>query len=214
LTEDYTETFVQSVGYPIVAKPRQGKGSTGVFLVHNEQELKKAVDLRGYVLQEYIGTEEDEYTVGCYCDKNGKLVDMIIMKRELQQGSTRTAKVINNDRIREEIAKICRQFRPIGPLNVQMRIDKEGRPVCFELNVRFSGTTPMRAKFGFRDVEAMIKEYVLDEEIRNCFCVRSGTAYRYINELYVMGEVDQIDDHAELISQLDGMQICMENLGK
>lgn len=214
LAEECTADFVQKVGYPIVAKPRNGKGSNGVFLIHNEHQLKNAMKLQGYVLQECIGIPEQEYTVGCYCDKKGQLVDMIVMHRDLQHGSTDSAKVIENPEISEQVIKICEKFCPVGPLNVQMRLDEDGRPVCFELNVRFSGTTPMRAMFGFQDVVAMVKEYVLGEDIKNCFCVRPGIAYRYTNELYILGDIGEIKEDRELLSQLDDMRVCVERLGK
>lgn len=87
------------------------------------------------------------------------------MHRRLYKGTTVYAKVEKNDCIHEEAAKICKAFKPVGPLNIQLRLDKDNNPICFELNVRFSGTTAMRTAFGFRDVEAMIKEYVLHEDI-------------------------------------------------
>ncbi len=191
LASECSEEFLREAGFPLVAKPRQGKGSSGVFLIRSREELSRLdsiADLSSYVLEECIGTPETEYTVGCYCNKQGKLTDTIIMHRDLQQGSTAAAEVVFHDAIRAEAQKICAAFRPAGPLNIQLRLDKDGRPVCFELNVRFSGTTPMRSVFGFRDVEAMIREYILGEDISSCFQVRTGRAYRYTQELYLAEE--------------------------
>jgi carbamoyl-phosphate synthase large subunit len=49
--------------------------------------------------------------------------------------------------------------------------------VPFEFNTRFSGTTPIRAYFGFNEPELAIRSYFLGEtvaapEIRPGFCVR------------------------------------------
>ena len=179
------EKLVSEIGFPLIAKPRSGKSSKGVVKVTTQEELDAIADRTDYVLQECIGTPEDEYTVGCYCDKNHTFRGAVIMHRKLVNGSTDFARIVENEAILKEVKKICDAFCPVGPLNVQLRLDKTGRPVCFELNVRFSGSTPMRAHFGYEDVKAMIKEYVLEEDISNCFQTRKGEAYRYVNEIYI-----------------------------
>lgn len=190
LTDDIhaCRKLVSEVGYPLIMKPRNGKSSRGVFKITNEQELEEILGTKDGVLQECIGDERHEYTVGCYCDKNGLLQGMIVMRRNLKNGSTAYANVEQNDSIIQEVKKICDVFKPKGPFNVQLRIDQKGRPVPFEFNVRFSGTTAIRSVFGFRDVEAMLKEYILDERITDCFQVKKGQVFRYEEELYVFDE--------------------------
>lgn len=179
------EELVRKAGFPLLAKPRRGKGSHGIYVLHDEKELKRLGRLENYVLEEYVGSSDHEYTVGCYCSKNGALMDVIIMRRRLKNGTTVWAEVVENEAIRREAEKICKAFGPKGPLNLQMRLNGEGEAVCFEMNVRFSGTTAMRANFGFCDVEAMVREYILGEPIENCFHVVPGEAYRYDEELYL-----------------------------
>lgn len=172
--QDAVKELVQKVGFPMIAKPCHGKGSGGVHFLTDIDALKALGTSEDYVLQECVGTAADEYTVGCYCDKNGQLVESIVMHRRLGHGSTMAAEVVEDAEIRKEAEKICKAFHPGGPLNIQMRKDKDGRAVCFELNVRFSGTTPIRAHFGYQDVAALIKEYCLDEDIKECFRVQKG----------------------------------------
>lgn len=181
--------LLDMVGFPLIAKPRKGKGSMGITIISSMEQLQKAVQLPDYVIQECVGTEDTEYTVGAYCDKTGRLVETIVMHRTLLHGATQTATIVRNETIESEACKICNAFNPRGPLNMQMRIAKDGRPVCFELNVRFSGTTPMRARFGFNDVKAVICEYLFGLPVDSVFNVTAGTAYRYTNELYVTSEI-------------------------
>ena len=179
--------LANAVGYPLIAKPVNGKSANGIILINNDEELELCKNLKNYVLEQSIGTSESEFTVGCYCDKHSNLQDIIIMRRILDKGTTIYAKVVQDENIRKEVEKICNAFKPVGPLNIQLRIDKYNRPVCFELNVRFSGSTAMRSNFGYCDVKAMIKEYVLNEPITDCFNVILGEAYRYDNEMYIYG---------------------------
>lgn len=187
-SKDYENAMELSIrkGFPLIGKPRDGKGSSGIIIINNKEELTQVSNLDNYVIQEYIGDSNTEYTVGCYCNKKGELVDIIIMHRILKDGTTNKATVVDNQDIYIESKAICEAFKPTGPLNIQLRLDKLGKPVCFELNVRFSGTTPMRANFGYNDVIAQIYEYIFDNEISSLFDIKKGKAYRYLEEVYLM----------------------------
>ncbi len=183
-------SLANKAGYPLIAKPRRGKGSCGLFKIFNSHDLEKVFELNNYVVQECVGRDESEYTVGCYCDKSGNSVYPIIMRRSLKGGATWKAEVITDKYIADECQKICARFKPTGPMNIQLRLDDNGRPIPFELNIRFSGTTPMRAHFGFRDVEAVIREYLEDCSTDGMFDIHIGKAFRYTNEAYVYGKED------------------------
>ncbi len=195
--------LVNSKGYPLLAKPRRGKGSQGIVLIHNSEDLKRAAALPGYIIQEYIGDPEKEYTIGCYCDKDGNFVDCIILHRLLKYGTTFKATVVENDLIREEVVKVCSKFAPKGAFNLQMRLSKGNMPVCFEMNVRLSGTAPIRARFGFNDVEALIREYVLAEKIADFFQPTKGTVYRYWDEFYISEEMQKELDDQKKVSDVE-----------
>lgn len=204
--------LINKVGFPLIAKPCLGKSSLGVHLITCKNELEKIWHFDNYVLEECIGNNENEYTVGCYVDKIGVLKDIIIMHRRLKNGTTVWAEVVENKEIYQEASKICKAYQPKGPLNIQMRLDKLGRPVCFEMNVRFSGTTAMRAHFGFEDVAAMIKEYILHESIDSCFHVQMGEAYRYDNELYMFHHGTEIMRQKQMIRNLNAYNIYIDKL--
>jgi len=86
---DGAEAFANERGYPLVVKPTRGTGgSRGVMLVADERELKHVLenarrDGREVLVQEYVGTAEDEYTVGVVSDVDGKVADSIVMRRKL-----------------------------------------------------------------------------------------------------------------------------------
>ena len=176
------DKLISRVEYPLIAKPRRGKGSAGIIKIDNEKELS-LVPKDNYVIQECLGNADNEYTVGCYMNKRGVLDGMIVFKRHLKYGTTFKAEIVHDTEITEECTRICSAFHPVGPLNIQMRKHK-GKPVCFELNVRFSGTTAMRARWGFNDVAAMLNEYILGQPT-NLHPYESGIAYRYFNEAYI-----------------------------
>ena len=212
--KDKAMQIANELGFPLIAKPRKGKGSFGLKKIENLDDLLKVTKLDDYLIQEYIGDDMSEYTVGCYCDKYGILQKSIIMHRILHNGTTYRANVVNNDIIKHEVENICSKFKPIGPLNIQLRLDRLGRPVCFELNVRFSGTTPMRAHFGYNDVEAMIKEYVLNQDITNNFNIINGTACRFTDEVYIFDDALVRMKTDCYIDDLSKYNISVDTLGR
>lgn len=180
--ETEVDRLINEVGFPLLAKPNSGKGAHGIFKVYSKKELE-LISGKDYCLQELIGDEDHEYTVACYVDKHGQMQDSLIMHRSLKYGTTFMSEIVQDACIKEECDKICSEFKPQGPLNIQLRIH-QGRPVCFELNVRFSGTTPIRAMWGYNDVEAMIREYLFDEQV-SLHPQKKGKAYRYYNEAFI-----------------------------
>ena len=176
--------LVADFGYPLIAKPRAGKGAHGLIEVRNSLDLAYVSGLHGYVVQEYLGDSHSEYTAGCFCDRGGQVRGTIVMRRELLAGTTYRAEVGEFPEVRAEATRIVAALRPLGPCNVQLRISA-GRPVCFEINVRFSGTTPIRARLGFNEVEAALRHYVLGEPADDLPLVTEGVVLRYWNEMYV-----------------------------
>ncbi len=181
--------LISRVGFPVIAKPRSGKGSAGIIVANSLKELMGIIGRNDYVVQEYVGNTDSEYTIGCYFSKAGELKSTIILHRYLKNGGTSIAEIVNDKDINEIIEKISNKLQTTGPLNIQIRKKEDGTPVCFEWNVRYSGTTAIRNHFGFCDVEAAIREYVLHENVEKCFHVAmNGVAMRYDEEMYFQDE--------------------------
>lgn len=172
------------LGYPLIAKPRHGRRSEGLLELRCEADLDYALRRPDCVIQECLGTPEAEYTAGTISDCDGCLRGTIVLRREILGGTTHRAEAGEFPHVRAEAARIAEALKPLGPLNVQLR-DCGGRAVCFELNVRFSGTTPVRARLGFNDVEAAVRHFVLGEPMPQMPEVTRGVMVRYVNELYV-----------------------------
>jgi carbamoyl-phosphate synthase large subunit len=173
--------LAEELGFPLVAKPRRGKGSADVALVHDERHLELVRARPDVVVQEHLVGEE--YTVGVVCDTDGEPRGSLAMRRELEAGTTYRAEAGDFPEARDYAERIARALGPQGPVNVQLRM-VDGRPVAFELNVRFSGTTPLRARLGFNEVEASLRHFALGEPLE-LPSVTEGLVLRYWNEIYV-----------------------------
>lgn len=200
-------SFAREVGFPIIAKPRNGKSSKGIHIFRSEQDILSYELSENYVLEQCIGSSDSEYTVGCYVNKFGNSIKILTMQRRLANGTTIWAKTVDNKKIEEECIKICKCFKPVGPFNIQLRLNKDGIPVCFELNVRFSGTTAIRSRFGFKDVKAMLLEYLFDSDITDCFDIKHGEVFRYDEEFYITEGATDVMREKRMIPNVDNYLI-------
>ncbi|MGH9504282.1 MAG: ATP-grasp domain-containing protein [Terriglobales bacterium] len=192
------DAVVRDCGYPLIAKPRYGKGAHGVVEVLSDGEMQAARTKKDYVIQEYLGDPHQEYTIGCFSDRDSIVRGALVMRRELLEGTTYRAEAGHFPEVREQAIRIAQALRPMGPSNIQMRRHR-GRAVCFEINVRFSGTTPVRARLGFNDVEAALRHYILAEPSADLPLITQGIVLRYWNEAYVNAEAKaQLDDRGRL----------------
>ena len=172
-------------GYPLIAKPRFGKGSSDVRLVRSADELAEVLRSPAQkIIQEHVGCASQEYTIATFSDRHGRMRGAITMRRELVQGTTSVAEVVRFPEVRRYAAAITAALRPAGPCNIQLRQTDRG-PVCFEINMRFSGTTALRAHFGFNDVEAAVRHFVLGEQAIDLPDIQTGLGLRYWNEIFV-----------------------------
>lgn len=173
---------MRNMNYPCILKPRIGARSKGVYTISSETELiEKSKLLENGIVQELIGTAEQEYTCGVIC-LEGELIASIALKRTLKEGNTFFAEYRKDYPIAiyEYIESIAKELNICGSCNFQLRLNEKQEPVLFEINPRFSGTTYMRTLFGFNEVECITK-WILDRQHIQ-FNLHEGQVIRYYDE--------------------------------
>jgi carbamoyl-phosphate synthase large subunit len=178
-----SERLMEEFGFPLIVKPCRGSGSRGLRKVRSSEDVRYLRTQGGrLLLQEYLQPDEEEYTVAVYTQRDGTQAGSIGFRRELMGGNTYRAWVDQNPVVLEEAEAVVRALAPRGPCNVQLRLTPRG-PVTFEINPRFSGTTAMRAHFGYNEVEMAIRDFVLREPVP-APTIRRGIALRFWDEVY------------------------------
>lgn len=148
------DTDLDSLLYPVIIKPRVGCRSVGVYKVNNAKEAKIALaSVDSPVIQEYL--DGDEFTCTVVAVKN-RVSDVLCLKRDLRAGDTYRAFPEKNDIIESYVKALALKLGIYGSCNFQLRL-KDGVPMLFEINGRFSGTTPFCAQLGFNPVEFYLK---------------------------------------------------------
>lgn len=185
LPED-VDALIARVGFPLVVKPRVGARSVGVSRVRDRAELARALaDVEGAVVQEVAGPDDEEYTAGVVCF-NGRTQASIVMRRDLRDGNTYRAYVDSYPELDATVRRMGDALGPYGPANFQFRRDGDKVKV-FEINARFSGTTPFRMLAGFNEVEMVLRHVVLGEPVVQP-AIEPMTILRYWTEEVVRPE--------------------------
>ena len=177
---------------PFLLKPRSGEGSSGIVRLYDNTDLAYWIGKCGenWMLQRIVGRDDEEYTVGIFGQGADDVVGPIILRRTLARaGHTAFAEVVENDVIRDITLRIAAHFKPVGPTNLQFRLE-DGIAYLLEINPRFSSSCSLRTAFGFNEAR-MSLEYLRDGRVAEAVHLRRGRAWRY-NEDFICYDGDHL----------------------
>ncbi|MDA8649874.1 ATP-grasp domain-containing protein [Alphaproteobacteria bacterium] len=199
--------------FPVVVKPAVGGGgSANVYIAQNRKELEGLAEYLNldsnevkFIIQEYVGTPEQEYTVGVLHDMDGNYINSIAVKRELTAQLNIRMSVPNGTEKKElgpklivssgvsqgqvgrfeEVTSQCREIAlkigVRGAVNIQCRF-VDGVVKVFEINPRFSGTTSLRAMVGYNEPDVLIQKHLFGTEIEQNFEYEGANIFRSLIE--------------------------------
>ena len=149
------------IGFPLIVKPRSGRGSRGVSVLRNLEEIA------AYKVMNRISDEStlvaqklcvgDEYTVLVAADVDGKLAAVIPVKVEQKKGITIKAQTESDKRIHEYVEKFHAHFKQSGIYNIQCILTEDGSVMPFEVNPRVSTTFCLGVASGFDPFSSFLK---------------------------------------------------------
>lgn len=199
--------------FPAVVKPSiGGGGSANCYVAQNQAELKAlALFLnldeceQTFMVQEYVGTSDAEYTAGVLHDLDGNFLNSIAVKREFAGQLNIRFSVPNRTGRRElgdhlvissgvsqgyvdrfpEVTERCEELAQAlgvrGAINIQCRL-VDGQVKVFEINPRFSGTTSVRALMEYNEPDILLRKHLLGQVIPQRFPYRTGRVNRSLVE--------------------------------
>ena len=197
--------------YPVIIKPaKSSSGSKNVFVAQNNSEASFFVDFLLKqscipLIQEYVGSYDEEYTIGVLALQAGQVFGSIALRKLLtglnKKLSVRSyteprelvistgisqGEVEDFFQVRKDAEAIAAKLGVEGPINIQGRNTDQG--FCtFEINPRFSGTTCIRALLGYNEPDIFIR-YLLLGEKPSKVDFKKGYVMRGLAENYVSFE--------------------------
>lgn len=199
---------------PVVLKPSVGGGgSANIMLAQTKEELQVfgqylLTIYDEFIVQEYVGTPENEFTVGVLTSMDGELINSIAVKRMIMTSLSNRIKAPNRTGKKElgnvlaissgvsqgeigvfrEVTAACEKIAETlgsrGAINIQCRL-VGGEVYVFEINPRFSGTTSLRAMVGYNEPDVLIRKHLLGEKIEPFFKYQTGYILRGLEESYI-----------------------------
>lgn len=199
---------------PVVLKPSVGGGgSANIMLAQTKEELQVfgqylLTMYNEFIVQEYVGTPDNEFTVGVLSSMDGDLINSIAVKRMILTSLSNRIKAPNRSGRKElgsvlavssgvsqgeigvfrEVTEVCEKIAAklgsTGAINIQCRF-VDGEVYVFEINPRFSGTTSLRAMVGYNEPDILIRKHLLGEEIQPFFKYDTGYILRGLEESYI-----------------------------
>ncbi len=175
------------LGLPLFAKPVDGARSIGLLKINTHEELLKVYNINSnLVVQQYLPDDQGEFTSGCIV-LDGKCIAVTTLRRDLRDGNTyRTYRDESTAQYDNIIAKVAEQLKVDGPVNFQFRI-LNNEPVIFEINGRFSGTTPLRYFYGINEVEVILNHYLYQRQ-NSLPKVKNGIVMRAWSDIFIENE--------------------------
>lgn len=145
-------------GFPAFIKPKDGSASKNAYRVDNAEELAiYAEQIPDYIIQPFVsGTE---YTVDIFCDFEGNPVYITPRIRlAVRAGEVLKTEIRQDESIIAEMKRMLADYRPCGPLTVQLIQDTAtGVNWYIEINPRFGGGAPLSIKAGADSAEALLR---------------------------------------------------------
>lgn len=175
-------------GYPIMLKTRRGTSSRHVNFIRDDKALALHYPATPYpMLQRVVDVPkselDSEYTCSVFKTPQGELLGPFAARRTLRGGTSWHVEVARFPMFDDLLVGIGNALEFVGSLNVQLMVGQNG-PIPFELNARFSGTTAIRAHFGFNEPAMALRSVFYGEQLENP-TIRRGVAFRYHEEVFV-----------------------------
>jgi carbamoyl-phosphate synthase large subunit len=174
--------LIEVYGFPLIAKPKRGNGSRGIWVITNSEQLGKCCGLEDYAIQPLIGhekkieldttyglpfvwgvTEDSLYAVQVLINKRGEVMGSFGFVAEMVMGKCEKITSVEDDDLMQTAHRFSQKAIAggwVGPLNIQFKKDQLCRYQAIEMNGRFSGGTSARRYLGFDEVRILLNEWL------------------------------------------------------
>lgn len=173
------------VRFPCIVKPRQGRGSRGVAVISDAEELRAWMVLARRPADQLIAQElmtGQEYTVMVSADQTGRLRAVVPVRVDLKRGVTLRGTTEAHPAVIEACRRLHAAFPTSSTYNVQCILGADGRVGPFEVNPRISTTSCLAIAAGVDPLAVLNGEFPGDTAL---LPFRSGITLRrtWLNEI-------------------------------
>jgi biotin carboxylase len=176
--------FVERHGFPLVAKPRRGYASLGVYMLWKETQLRRTLDQDTYVVQQFLGDyrtvadylaaieargiplhhtfQGPRHSIQALIAPDGTIAHVMCIRIVSDRRRSKWVGLDADPAAREIGARCAEVFAEAGwrgPLNIQCQRAPDGRLLIHEFNGRFTGATFERWLLGYDEVGTAVERF-------------------------------------------------------
>jgi carbamoyl-phosphate synthase large subunit len=142
-----TDVEWKKLRYPVIVKPRFGRGSVNVFQVRNEDQLRLFLSyVNDPIVQDFA--EGAEFTVDVLSDFGGRVISVVPRERlVIRAGVSDKGVTRRNPLVMDFAADVAERLHIVGAANIQCKLQGD-RVTLIEVNPRFSGGIPLTVAAG------------------------------------------------------------------
>jgi len=131
------DDVAEALGFPLLSKPRFGRGGRGVF-VHRGAEDLVCASPEEVVWQEFLPGEE--YDLNLFVERDGSVPAAVVLRKtRLKDGLVGNAlgvERVERDDVAELGARAALSLGLEGPIDMDIRLGEDGTPAVLEVNAR------------------------------------------------------------------------------
>lgn len=161
------ESFTESIGYPLVAKPRMACGSMGLKIVKSKEQLDRLIAsgevvIDQYVIQEYIPQTGKQINVHLFMDDNQQLCSGVATEKSrwypVDGGASCLCRTIHNDKVLSDCEKLLKAIDWRSYCEIELIEDpRDGQYKVMEINGRASASIKIMDLAGVNVAEQMMQ---------------------------------------------------------
>lgn len=200
---------IDSEAFPLIVKPRQGRGSRGVQRVKDSAELMTHLSTTDYEHEELLCQEfidGTEYTTSVVGTADNRLLAVVPKEAVEKDGSTVLGVTRRQPAVDETCRALFETLEPAGPINVQQIVDQHGTPHIIEINPRFSSTSCLTVAAGVDEFDLLVRDTLGDQVEPTVDFEADRYIIRYQSHLFAdasslaavddwIGDLEQLAEH-------------------
>ncbi len=137
--DNYPETILSKISFPVLAKPRISRGGRGITIYYNKNELEKETR-QDIIFQEFASGDEFDLNLCIDSQKPHRiLASRVLKKTSLKNGiigNAQAVKRVCDTEVKRLGEQAALRLGLIGPLDIDIRKNDNGAPVILEINTR------------------------------------------------------------------------------
>lgn len=175
-----------SLEFPLMAKPRRGRGSVSILKIENEEQFRDTVlPNNDFIVQKFI--PGIEFTVDVVASPQNEILQVIPRERIMVKAGVVYKGRTKKDADLMDLAKeTAHKFGINGPCNIQFMKSNGGKFYLIEVNPKFSGGLPLTVNAGVNIPLVLIKMHMgMDVRAGELEFKNNFYMLRYWEEVYI-----------------------------